>query len=239
MITPLHCIALNTVKFNDRHNILTVYSEEMGRVSLLISAGASKSAKRVRALTSPLSRFECIGTIFPNREIIQVKDIKLQNTDISLRTNPLKITIALFITEILSLLLRETQQDNKLFLFLSNAIDILEKDSESIANYPIVFLYTLSVFLGIAPDPTSYHPQYYFDMVDGIFRPTPPLHRHFLSIADSMVMMTLSRISFRNYHQFKFTRKERNEILDFIISYYDLHYTSLARLKSLDILRQL
>ncbi len=239
MLTTLHCIALNTVKFNDRHNILIAYSKEMGRVSLLISAGASKNAKRSRSLTSPLSRFECVGTIAPNREIIPTKDIRLQNTDLSIRSNPLKITVAIFTTEILSLLLRETQQDNRLYTFLSEAIDILEKETESIANYPIVFLYTLSIALGIAPDPSTYRPQYYFDMIDGIFRPTPPLHRHFLSIADSMTLMALSRITFRNYHQFKFTRRQRNDILDAIISYYDFHYTKLSGIKSLDILRQL
>jgi len=40
-------------------------------------------------------------------------------------------------------------------------------------------------------------------------------------------------------HHFKFTREQRNEMLEIILSYYRLHHSTLGTLRSPDVLKQL
>ena len=55
MDTTLRCIALRTTKHSDRHSIVTAWSEQLGRVGLLVSAGNGREDRRRRALMMPLS----------------------------------------------------------------------------------------------------------------------------------------------------------------------------------------
>ena len=63
MYRPLNCIALRTVRYSDRNSILSVYTLQQGRMSLLVPAGTGKAAARLRALLMPLGRFDCVADI--------------------------------------------------------------------------------------------------------------------------------------------------------------------------------
>lgn len=248
MYITLDCIALRTVRYSDRNSILTAYSRQAGRLSLLIPAGQGKTATRLRALLMPLGRFECVADIRPGREIHPIRDVRpiaLPPVD-----DPLRSTLALFIADILTGLLKEQMADPLLFEFLDSAIDRLSTgrasrlnrpilSSASICNFHICFLLKLSRFLGIEPDWPTFTPGSVLDYSDGIFRPLPPSHRHFLPPGESATALTLSRMNFRNMGLFRFNRFERNTILDRILLYYQTHYPSAASPGSLEILRMM
>ena len=111
-------------------------------------------------------------------------------------------------------------------------------DAET-ANFPICFLYRLTRFAGIEPDTGSWRPGRIFDMTDATFRDTPPLHSHYLVPQESTVAATIARMTWDNCGRFRFSRADRRLIIDRLTTYYSLHYTSLAGLHSLDILRQI
>ena len=115
----LHCIALHTVRYNDRNNILTAFSLEDGRVSLLVPATASREARRQRAITMPMSFFECIANYRHGGSIANMSDVRQSIPLPGLTGNPVKITVALFLAELLGVVLRETPEDPLLFNYLS------------------------------------------------------------------------------------------------------------------------
>lgn len=237
MLTPVNCIALNTIKYNDKHSILRAYSMEMGQISFLIPAGSGREAIRRRALLMPLCPFQCIADIKPGRDINLMKDLSTDLVLSSVHSHPVKSCIALFVSEVLSVILREEQGDNTLFHFLRNSLMHLNNSTKGIANFHICFLMRLIHFLGLEPDYNSYQSGYVFDYADGVFRATPPLHTHFLSPEESAVVKSLSRMTFDNMQCFKFSRIERRQILDTLLQYYTLHYTALSYLNSLDVLK--
>ena len=53
------------------------------------------------------------------------------------------------------------------------------------------------------------------------------------------VIHLLSRMTFGNMGVFRFSREERNRVLDVIISYYRLHNAAIGTLRSPEILKQL
>ncbi|MBQ1797891.1 MAG: DNA repair protein RecO C-terminal domain-containing protein, partial [Muribaculaceae bacterium] len=107
------------------------------------------------------------------------------------------------------------------------------------ANFHICFLYHLGAFLGIQPDMSTYADGYWFDMTEGVFVHSPrPGHEH-LRPEEARVLRTLSRMTMANMMLFRFTRDERNRVLDTCITYYRLHHSAIGTLRSPAILKQL
>lgn len=238
MYENLHCIALRTVKYSDRNSILTVYSRQEGRVAFLVPAGRGREANRLRALLMPMGRFECVADLRPGRDIHNFRDVR--PSGLPPAGDPLRSTIAIFIADLLTGLLKEPMPDPLLFDFVDNSISALNDSATTgLANFHIAFLILLSRFLGIEPDWGSYAPGMVFDLSEGIFRPSPPPHRNFLPSAESEALYRLRRINYRNMSKFSMSRFDRNRLLDYILLYYQLHYPTLPNLASLPILRVL
>lgn len=237
MYQPLHCVALRTIKYNDKNSILSVYSLELGRLSFLVPAGNGREANRRRALFMPLSLFECVASIKPGRDLHTMRDPRVLKPLHGLHSHPLKSAISLFVADVLNVVLRESQRDDAVFAFLVDAITRLDAMNDGIANYHLCFMYRLGRFIGIEPDISTYEKGAVFDMQDGRFRMTPPLHHKFLNQEDAQVLAMLSRITFENMRYYKFNRNQRNDLLDKILEYYTIHYSSLSQLQSLDVLR--
>ncbi len=239
MYQQLHCIALRTIKYSERHSILSAYSLELGRISFLIPAGAGREAVRRRALMMPLGTFECIGDIRQGRDIHTMREPRATKVQHGIHSHPVKGAIALFIAEVLSAVLRENQEDLALYAFLEYAIEKLNSTGDSVSNFHICFLYRLGRFIGIEPDISTYREGRIFDMLDGTFRNTAPLHTNYLKQEAATVVAALSRMTFDNMHRFKFNRYQRHELLDTILKYYTIHYATLSSLRSIDVLRAL
>lgn len=234
----LTIIPLRTIKYSDRHSILTAYSLERGPVSLLVPAGTGREASRIRALTSPLSIIECQATNKPGRDILVMKSPRAVVVMNNVLADPDRRMTAQFLAELLTVVLREGEPDKGVFHFLTSSITKLDS-VERPANFHLSFLYGLARVTGIAPDVTGYRDGMLFDMTEGVFRMTRPYHNMYLSAADSHVMAMLSRMTYDNMHLYHFTREQRNQILDVMLNYYTLHYTSLRSLQSLEVLRRL
>lgn len=240
MDVKMQLIALRQIKHTDRHTILSAYSRQEGRVAFAIPAGQGKEAARMRALLMPLGMVECVAHVKPGNDVMRMSEPRALAPLQGLRAHPLKSCLALFIAEVLETVLREGGPDCMLWDYISHSVRILDTlPTQNTANFHLCFLYGLGRFLGIEPDISAYSRGMIFDMHDGVFRHSAPLHNDFLSPQQSAVVVTLSRITYANMHKLRLTRGERNETLDVILRYYALHYTSFSSLKSLDVLRVL
>lgn len=240
MKETLHIIALRTVRYSDRSDILSAFSLERGPVSFIIPAGKGREASRRRALLMPLGAVECSADIRPDRSIHPMTSPRLMAPLHSLRISPVKTTLTMFVAEALSVLLRETQPDATLWHFiLDSALALDDMPDRRAANFHICFLVRLGALLGIEPDTSLYRPGKVFDMIDGTFRSSAPAHSEFLTGSDAAVAATLPRLNYRNMYRLKLTRAERARLLDAVLRYYALHYAPIDNLHSTDILRSL
>ena len=86
---------------------------------------------------------------------------------------------------------------------------------------------------------STYADGYWFDMTEGVFVHSPrPGHEH-LRPEEARVLRTLSRMTMANMMLFRFTRDERNRVLDTCITFYRLHHSAIGTLRSPAILKQL
>ncbi len=192
-----------------------------------------------RALFQPLSLVEIEATIMPGRDLYRIRQARCLDPLPSIHTNPVKGTICLFLTEILSHIIVEQEENAPLFSFIAGSIRMLDSLEEGYANFHICFLYNLGLFIGIEPDTKTYEKGCYFDLENGIFTKMRPIHNNYLEQEEANILMTLSRINYSNMRAYKFSGEQRSRLLEIILNYYKLHNSSLGDIKSLTTLREL
>ncbi|MCM1347798.1 MAG: DNA repair protein RecO C-terminal domain-containing protein [Firmicutes bacterium] len=240
MKQTLHIIALRTIRHNEKHNIFIGYSLERGRVAMAVTAGSGKSASRLRALLMPLSVVECEADISPDREVHSMRSVHADAALHSIYSHPVKSAVAMFLAETLSGVLREGPPEPALWHFIASSIGRLnELPPARVANFHVCFLFGLSRCLGIAPDVAEYGPGRVFDLRDGRFRLSAPLHTNFVTGEEATAVWTLSRLTYRNMHLWHLTRNQRARLIDTELDYISMHYAPLPAIRSLDVLRSL
>ena len=122
---------------------------------------------------------------------------------------------------------------------LSLSVQLLELSDKGLANFHLVFLLRLLHYLGIFPNSESIAQNSYFDMLNGVFVPEIPMHKHYLDKPESDAFATLLRMSYENMAYYHFSRHDRTQIIQRILEYYRLHLPEFPEIKSLAVMHTL
>jgi len=232
-------LVLNTINYNDKYILAQVFTESFGRITYMVSKTKGKSTKVPRSLFSPLVVLDMDVEHQTSRDIQRIREARLDVYLYGIAGDLGKTSMAFFLSEFLTRVLRDTNDSKLLFDFLDQSVQILEMTDKSIANFHLVFMLKLSHFMGFYPNLEEYAENDLFDMINGEFVRYQPLHRHFLGRSESKALSLLARISYENMHHFVFSRQDRITIINRIIEYYSLHLYDFPALKSLDVLHEL
>lgn len=233
-------LCLRTVPYSDSAAVMSGYSRQTGRVSLHVPLGASRGARRIRALTMPMSMVECMVDVRPGRNIYQMRDVMPWGAPSpAAEGNPAKMAIGVFLADLLGALLRESMPDALTFDFIRDALEALATMKRGEGNFHLAFIYKLSRFLGIEPDMGTWRPGRMFDFRDGMFRDMAPLHGQYLTEHDSRIVAALARMTWGNLCRFRLNHLERNAILDAELKYLSMHVAPVGELPSLAVVRSL
>lgn len=232
-------IVLHTTKYNDKSNIIHIYTETGGLMSFLVPIPRSRKATVKSVLFQPLSLIEFEAEIRPKAGLHPVKEAKMWYLFHTLPYDPYKSAIALFLAEFLFRALKEETENKPLFAYLSHSIQWLDACESSFANFHLVFLMRLSRFLGLYPNTEDYTKGCYFDLMNACFSPSKPLHGMFVQPEEAAHICILLRMNYDTMHLFGMNRWERNRCLDIINEYYRLHLPDFPELKSLAVLQEL
>jgi len=239
MYEKLRGVVLNTVRHNERTNIVHIYTDGNGLMAFAVTPGSTRSARARNALLMPLSLVDVEAQVRQAHEVCRLREVRRNYSLATIYSDPFKNAIALFISELLTHVMQEPERNVPLFDYIERSVILLEQMTGSVANFHICFLYHLGGFLGIQPNLEGYSAGYWFDMVDGVFKAGASGGHPHLKPDEARVIYLLSRMTFANMQHFRFNREQRNRVLDVIISYYRLHNASIGTLRSPDILRQL
>lgn len=238
MYEKLRGIVLNTVRYSDRNNIVHIYTDGHGLMAFAVPQGATRGARMRNSMLMPLSLVEMEANTNPKRELASMHDLRRTVALISIYSDPVKSAIAMFMSEVLTHVIQEQEQNATLYTYIYNSVNILEHATAGVANFHICFLYHLGALLGIEPDVSSYRKGYWFNMAEGTFTPHAGAMRY-LRPEQASVIVLLARMRYDNMHLFKFSRDQRNEMLDLILDYFKMHSSTLGTLRSPEVLKQL
>lgn len=239
MLSKTRGIVLHSIPYNDKYSIIYMYTEVFGRASYLVARGRGKKSTVSRSLFMPLSVVEMEVEHLNKRDLHRIRETKLCYPLTELFCNPVKNVLALFLAEVLFRVVKDTEPDPRLFDYLYESVRLLEFADKGVANFHLVFLLRLLYYMGIYPNADSYKAGSYFDMANGVFVGSQPMHRHYLSREESIVFVRLLKISFENMSLYSFSRKDRMAIINRILDYYRLHLPEFSDIKSLSVMQSL
>ena len=239
MQTRIRCIALRSVRTAGDKVLLSAWTDA-GRTTFAMPSGKSREAQRRRALTIPLALFEGVADIRPDRDIVRIADVSPLPASVAVVGSTLHSMQAMFIADVLDRLLRRTAPDEYLTDFLFDSLAVFgELSGAALANFAIHFLARLTYFFGIEPDTAGAWRGTYFDMREGRFCLSAPMHPDALEPAAARVMCLLLQLPLHRTGLLRLSNLARARALEEILKYYSIHLAPISDLTSLDILRTL
>lgn len=238
MLEKTRAIVLHQIKYSDSGIVVHLYTRKFGRQSVLIKGMRKKRSGKHNIMFQPMFILNVEMYYKPSREMQTLKEFSMAWTPYEINSNIRKSTVAMFLGEVLSSVLREESPHEELFDFIENSIIYFDSCIEDYANFHIAFLAALSRFLGFEPSPAGSPDNVYFDMRNGIFVPVPPVHGEYASETISAILAVFFTSPYDSANKILLTGKLRNEVLESIVRFYSIHLPALRKINSLDVLKE-
>lgn len=207
-------IILSNVKYGDNKLILNTYARESGRMT--ISVAIPKAPNRPSALPycQPLFQNEIEYTAHGN--IRRAHNITPAFTYKTIPYDTAKMTVAMFLAEILTKTLTYSEKNEDLYNFLATSLQLLDDPNYKGLNFHIKFLIQLTKYMG-------------FDI--GAKHKTTP--------QDSLIFNKILESDFISCENLQLTGNTRSNILQKTLDYYRFHFETLDNIRSLEVLQKI
>ena len=219
-------IALSYLKQGESSIIAKIFTEEKGLQSFIVKGVRAKKAKKKLGLFQPLQLLNINATLITKNSLQYISEITIAHNQVSDGIDMKKNFISIFVAEVISKVLLETEKDKALFKFiweLKNNLSNFEKINQ---NFPLIFLIGLSEQLGFLPSKDQIDGDY-FNLEFGEFTNNQQQLNHFIKKENSYYLRKLLENKDINIPY-----KNRNKILLHLIQYYKLQHHELKNMTS-------
>ena len=237
MLEKTRGIILHQIKYTDSGIVSQMYTRKFGRQSFLVKGMRSRRTGKHNILFQPMFILDLELYYKASREMQSLKEFSVFFTPYDIYSNIKKSCVAIFLGEVLTSVLKEESPHEELFDYIEESILYFENCKEGFANFHIGFLAGLSSFLGFEPGPRMEKENLYFDMLNGIFVPIPPVHGNYANEEISNILAGFFESSYDSIGKISLTGNIRNDVLETLIRFYSLHLPGLRKIKSLNVLK--
>ena len=200
MYSSTEAIALQLHPYKDNSAVVKLYTEKMGLVSCWVRSTHGKSTKTKGVIMRPLSIIKAEISYKETNSMPQLKEIAVATHTQNIALQIEKSSIALFLSELLLHVLKESSNDAPLYSWIKNSILLLNDTDKKCTNFHLLFLIRLCHSMGFLPT-ENYSPQTpYFDLQDGIYVKNEPMHPHFLRPAESETLHAFSTLEMEEFY---------------------------------------
>jgi len=237
MLVATRAIVISAIKYSEADLIVSCYTQVAGIKSYLLrSVLKSKKGKLKASYFQPLTQLELIAEHKNKGTLEYIKEAKVFHPYSSLHTNIVKSGLVMFLSEMLKNCIREEEPNTELYAFLENSFNWLDQNDE-IANFHILFLMQLSMYLGFFPDASNIRNKY-FNIMEGSFQ-SKDTSNYCLEGIHIENFKRFFSINLETLYLVKLSKSERQNVLELILSYYSFHVQGYQKPKSLAVLNQL
>ncbi|MFN0048832.1 MAG: DNA repair protein RecO [Cytophagales bacterium] len=228
MLHKTRGIALSYIKFKETSIIAKIYTEEFGLQTYIQNGVRSAKSSTKIAFFQPLTLLDLVVYYKNGQDIHRISEIKCSQIYITLHSDFKKITVATFLTEILSKCIHEGDTNTDLFEFLIQSLISFDKQTTDFTNFHIHFLFELSTYLG-------FHPQSFDELKMQLIQ----YRNSWINVFedDSLKFVCVSLIE--GIHTIQINGHQRRLMIDLVLDFYQSHVENFGEIKSLKVLREL
>lgn len=239
MLLKTRAIVLHSFKIGECKMITNLLTEAGGRVSCVAHISKSATAKVKKQFLQPLTILEVQIDLHRQKSLHALKEAAIAVPFTSIPFDAYKLSIALFTAEFLTCSTRNEQADALMYRYVESSVMWLDGVKDKFSNFHLVFMMRMTRFAGFYPNLSNYAEGSMFDMRNGCFTVSTPMHHDFLEPAEAAKIRMLMRMNYDTMHLFAMSHAERNRCVEVILYFYRLHLPDFKELKSLDVLKEL
>lgn len=239
MLVKTRAIVLHAIKYGDDRLIVDMFTETDGKLSFIVKPSKGRQGKIRKQFFQPFTMLEVDFDLRKRQAMQQLKDVRIESPMVTIPFEPVKLSICMFLSEVLWCALRGEQENASLFSFIHDSILLLDALETGVANFHLVFLMRLPLYLGFMPNVDDVSDGQLFDLREGCFVSMTPLHKEFLCAEESQLVRQLMRMSYRTMNLYALSRQQRNRCIEVLMVYYRLHLPEFGEPRSLSVLREI
>ena len=236
MLIKTRGIVLSYLKYRETSIIARIYTERLGVQSYVVN-GVRKAKPPGRiALFQPFTLLELVAYVARGSSgLTRLSEFRCAEPFQSLPYDVQKSSVVLFLSEVVSKVVREEEQNEPLFRFLHDSILAFDQQMTGAENVALVFLLQLATYLGFGISSGAELTDQvimagHAPVAPGRNGPATLRLREFDGYFDELLRNpAISTIP---------NGRVRHELLHVLIRYYQLHIEQMGEIRSLDILSE-
>lgn len=181
MLHKTRGIIFRATDYGESSVIVQIFTEKFGLQSYIINGAKKPKAKIGRNMLQPLHLLDLVVYHKNTGSVQRISELKNAPVLLSIPYDVIKGCIAIFLNEVLYKAIKQQSPDENLFDFIFSAIEWLDHQTESVANFHLIFLTRLTRYLGFYPDRYMEDEADYFDIKNGQFTRYKPESISYLS----------------------------------------------------------
>jgi DNA repair protein RecO (recombination protein O) len=243
MLHTTKAIVLRSVPYGDTSLVVTAYTERFGMQSYLVK-GARKTSKKSGGQAmyfQPAALLELVVYHNELKQLQTIRELKWSTVYSNVLSSVTKNSVALFIVEMLSRSIKQSEPNADLFNLIESNLLILDETSPAVAaNLPLHFALNLAAQLGfrIENNYNDAHP--FLDLRDGRFVASMPDHPLYLEgVMSEATSGLLANDNPVTLYRVKLNQGVRRQLLQAYEQFFVWHIADFGSLRTVKILEAL
>ncbi|MBQ5451673.1 MAG: recombination protein O N-terminal domain-containing protein [Bacteroidales bacterium] len=236
MIQKTRAIILQYSKYGDNKLILNTFSEDFGRLSFALKLPEGKNKANVLPYCQPLFQNE-IEYRGSNSAVKNIKSISPAVNYATIPKNTAKMSVAMFLSEVLLKTLTYSEANKELYGFISTSLLLLDDKDYKGRNFHLKFLMQLSKYVGFFPFNRYSQQTPCFDIAKSKFCQDIAGSPHFIREPYSKIFSDILDNDILSCEEIPLNGAARSFLLEKILDYYRYRFDSLHDIRSLEILQ--
>ncbi len=238
MIQKLRAIVLRKSRYTDNTVIINAYTLEHGPQAFIASGMNNPRLPMKEAFFQPFILLDLVSYYKPQGSIHRLKEAHVSPLLNNILFDVLHTTVAMFLAEVVAKCIKEEEENIALFDFLERKILELELAQDyELALFPLTFLIDFAVELGFQLLNNFSDQNIFFNLREGSYSSRIESSEYSLGSEESEFLSQLiDRHQRKNF--VKAPKNLRNDLIERMLVFYQIHVPSFLKVKSFEILKQ-
>ena len=228
MLYKTRGIVLNFVKYRETSIVTRIYTEDFGLQSYIVNSvrGSNRKGRSKISFFQPLTLLDLVVYYKKTAGLTRISDVRCAEPYQTIPYHVAKSSIALFVTEVLNKSLKEEEGDSELFSFIQQSLLVFDHMDTGYENFHLQFMLKLSRYLGFIPQSAR---DFFTQVYERVGKPSDMQEEE----------RTLDQLLKNQYTDHaSLPRTMRQQLLNELIKFYQLHVASFGEIRSLAVLQE-
>lgn len=238
MLTKTRGIVLRKLNYGETSLIVDIFTEEHGLMSYIIGGVRKPKSRTGSALLQLMAIVELVAYHSEKSQLHRIKEVQPAHVFQHIPGDVRKNAIVLFLAELCSKVIRQTEKHPRLYNMIDQTIRDLDAAQAHFADTHLLFMIRLADHLGFGPEERTDTNAGFFDLLDGRFSTTIPPHEYHVREPDlfNQYLIAARQDGVMSVSSDRITR---NQMLDTLLLYFQLHIDKMPVIKGHLVLREI